>query len=201
MKIKICGLQTREDILYVNEANPNFIGFIFAKESKRQISIQKAKELKNLLNSTIKSVGVFVNSDIKTILEIKEQGIIDIIQLHGEEDNKYIKLLKDKTQLPIIKALKASEHLEKEIETTLSDYVLIDNKTGGSGKTFDWNLIPKTRKKIFLAGGLNTNNIIEAIKIVNPYCLDINSGVETNNKKDRDKIIKITELIKGYKNE
>ncbi len=205
MKIKICGLQTTEDIKCVNETLPNYAGFIFVSKSKRKISIEQALLLKKELSPKIKSVGVFADEYIEKIIEYANMNITDLIQLHGNEDNAYIKTLKQKIKIPIIKALKADNNLEKNTKECIADYILIDSNSkeefGGTGKTFDWNLIPKTEKKIFLAGGLNEKNIINAIKEVNPYCLDINSGVETNGKKDREKIINIMNKIKGYINE
>lgn len=205
MKIKICGLKSLEDISFVNEAQVDFAGFVFAKESKRKISLNQAIAMKKALSENIKSIGVFVNENIENILEVINAKVIDIIQLHGCEDNQYINELKSKTDLKIIKAFKADENLKYNIDNTLADFILIDsynkNNFGGTGEVFDWGLIPETDKKIFLAGGLNAQNIINAINKTNPYCVDINSGVETDGKKDKQKILEITKLVKGYKNE
>lgn len=205
MKIKFCGLTSIDDINCINEVKPDFIGFIFAQNSKRIISIEKAKEMKALLNPNIKSVGVFVDENVENIINIANENVIDVIQLHGNENNEYISEIKEKINLPVIKAFKSDSNLEENIKKTNADYILIDshsnNSFGGTGETFDWELIPETNKKIFLAGGLNSDNIIKAIKTVKPYCVDINSGVETNGKKDKRKIIEITKIIKGYKNE
>ena len=202
MKVKICGLKTLEDIDYINEALPDFAGFIFA-ESSRRVSFKKNKKMKSKLNKNIKSIGVFVNEKTEKIINAAEEGIIDLIQLHGNEDNNYIKEIGNKLKLPVIKAFKADSNLKYNIENTIADYVLIDscnkNQFGGTGQLFDWGLIPETDKKIFLAGGLNADNIIRAIKEVNPYCLDINSGVEINGKKDRKKILEVMQIVKGYK--
>ena len=104
MKIKICGLFRKEDIEFVNEANPDYIGFVFAK-SRRQVTVNQASIFKKMLNQNIKAVGVFVNAPIQEIVSIVNQGIIDLIQLHGNEDQQYISQLKQKTNLPIIKAI------------------------------------------------------------------------------------------------
>ncbi|MCD7739840.1 MAG: phosphoribosylanthranilate isomerase [Candidatus Gastranaerophilales bacterium] len=205
MKIKFCGLQTIEDIYYINEAMPDFAGFIFAEKSKRKISYNQAFKMKKALNNHIKAAGVFVNEKIENIILAINMGIIDLIQLHGDENNDYIKELKSKIDFPVIKAIKSDSDIIRNINSTIADYILIDsynsNSFGGTGISFDWRIIPKTNKKIFLAGGLNSENIIQAVKEVNPYCVDINSGVETNGKKDRNKIIEIIKIIKGYKNE
>lgn len=196
MKIKICGLQSTEDISYANGMNIDYAGFIFVENSKRRISIEQAFLMKNALSPAIKSVGVFQNEDIKKITNIAKKGIIDILQLHGNEDNTYIKSLKESTGLKIIKAFKT----EDSIKNTIADYILFDsisnNTFGGTGKTFDWKLIPQTDKKVFLAGGLNANNIEKAINTVHPYCVDINSGVEINGKKNHQKIIEIVQKIR-----
>ncbi len=200
MKVKICGLKTVEDIQYINEFKPDFAGFIFAPQSKRKISFEQALLMKQELNKNIKSVGVFSDDSIENILTAVKNNIIDFIQLHGDESNDYIEILKSKTKAPIIKALKADNELKEKINTTKADYVLIDssdkNSFGGTGKVFDWGLIPECNKKIFLAGGLNIQNIESAIKTVNPYCVDINSGVETDGKKDPKKIEEIMNFIK-----
>ena len=198
MKIKICGLKSLDDIKIINKAKTNYAGFIFAKNSKRKIDFNLALKMKENINPEIKVTGVFANQEIKEIAELT--GIIDVIQLHGDEDNNYIKSLKEMTDKKIIKAYKADNQLKENIENSLADYILIDSNSkssfGGTGITFDWNIIPKTDKKIFLAGGLNINNIEKAIKMVNPYCLDINSGVETFGKKDEKKVIEIVKLIR-----
>lgn len=206
MKVKICGLRRIEDIDYINEFLPDYAGFIFAKKSKRYIEPDFAIQLKNKLNTKIKSVGVFVNENIEIISQILDLKIIDLIQLHGDEDNIFIEQIKKLANLPVIKAFRAENDLKTKLENSKADYFLIDssnkNSFGGTGMTFDWNIIPDEYKnKIFLAGGLNKQNISQAITTVSPYCLDINSGVETDGFKDKIKIKEIFEIIKENKNE
>ncbi len=199
MKIKICGLKRIEDIEYINQAGIDYAGFIFADNSKRKIAPVCASTLKKVLNKNIKSVGVFVNQDIAFIMELIRTKIIDLVQLHGSEDNNFIRELKNISGIEIIKAFKADDRLAFNIAHTTADYVLTDSSTqnsfGGTGMTFDWGLIPETNKKIFLAGGINISNIDFALK-QKVYCLDINSGVETDGCKDRQKIIELTERIR-----
>ena len=200
-KIKICGLSRECDIDFVNTAKPDFIGFVFADKSKRKVDFDTALKLKNQLDKNIKSVGVFVNNDMDFILSLVNNGIIDLIQLHGDEDENYILSLKEKTSAKIIRAVRV-----KTAEDILTadklpvDYLLLDTCTkgeyGGSGKTFDWNMIPKISKPYFLAGGLNAENIKSALK-VGAYCLDVSSGVETDGKKDKDKIIEIVNTVRS----
>ena len=186
-KIKICGLRRLQDIEIVNKYLPDYIGFIFAENKRRTVSIDLALELKNKLDKRIKAVGVFLNQDINYILNICNLGIIDMIQLHGNEDELYIKELKSKTNLEIINAYK---------EDLNSDYLLLDNINPGSGEVFDWSNI-NTNQRLFLAGGININNIDLALKL-NPYCIDISSGVETDGYKDELKIKEIIERIRNY---
>lgn len=194
-KIKICGLFREQDIDFVNKAKPDFAGFVFAK-SHRQVSIETAENLKNKLDKNILSVGVFVNEDINKIAEICNKKIIDIVQLHGDEDDNYIKELRKLCNNKIIKAIKV-----KSAEDILrwrncqADFLMFDAGTG-SGQTFDWNLIENFIKPYFLAGGINETNIDEALKL-KPYCIDVSSGVETNKVKDREKIFKIVRQVKS----
>lgn len=199
-KIKICGLKRLEDIYTVNEYKPDYIGFVFAGK-KRCISPELAYELKQHLDKIIKAVGVFVNAEIEFILKLVESVTIDVIQLHGDEDNAYIQELRLKTSVPIIKAVrvKSAEDIlaSEDIEC---DYLLLDtyadNAYGGTGRAFDWNIIPKISKPFFLAGGLTPENIAAAAN-VNPYCLDISSGVETDGFKDKMKIEKAIKIVRS----
>lgn len=196
MKIKICGLFRNQDTEYANIAEPDYIGFVFA-ESRRKVTPEKALELKKNLNPEIKAVGVFVNQNKSLIAELVRNKIIDIIQLHGSEDNTYISELRELTgDTPIIKAVsvKSTEDILKSAEY-ISDFILLDNGKGGTGEKFDWNLIEKNHR-IFLAGGVNPDNISEAIKL-NPYCIDVSSGAETNGLKDKDKMIQLVRAVRN----
>ncbi|MGN0469761.1 MAG: phosphoribosylanthranilate isomerase [Acutalibacteraceae bacterium] len=200
-KIKICGLSRECDIDFVNTAKPDFIGFVFAEKSKRRVDFDTALKLKNQLDKNIQAVGVFVNNDMDFVLSLVNNGIIDLIQLHGDEDENCIISLKEKTSAKIIKAVrvKTTEDILRADKLPV-DYLLLDTYTkgeyGGSGKTFDWNMIPKISKPYFLAGGLNAENIKSALK-VGAYCLDVSSGAETDGKKDKDKIIKIVNTVRS----
>lgn len=194
MKIKICGLFQSDDIDYVNEAKPDYIGFVFAK-SKRQVDLHQAQLLKARLDSQIKTVGVFVNSSIGEIVELVDKKIIDVIQLHGDESNLYIKQLKRYIDVPIIKAIKVKQASDLDNLNYDVDYYLLDNKISGSGESFDWSVIKDLDKPFFLAGGIDLNNIEKAIQI-KCFGLDVSSGAETNGIKDRNKIIEIVRRIK-----
>ncbi len=192
-KVKICGLKSFDDIDYVNIAKPDYVGFIFA-ESNRKVTSEKAVELKKRLNNNIKTVGVFVDEDICKIMNICNLNIIDYIQLHGHENDEYIERLKKLTNKKIIKAVdfsKSDVNLNYDV-----DYLLLDNGKGGTGKKFNWHNIENIPKPFFLAGGISENNLDEAIKI-DSYCIDISSGVETDGKKDKEKIINIVRRIRN----
>lgn len=210
MKIKTCGLFREEDINYANELKPDYIGFVFA-ESKRKVGVEKAYNLKNKLDKEIKSVGVFVNDNLDFILNLIREKIIDIIQLHGNEDNDFLDNLKTKTNAKIIKFIPV-ENADSILNSLniFSDFILLDNFKGGVGKTFNWNYLKETfelnkkfievfNKKYFLAGGLNKENINEALKF-NPYCVDLSGGLETDGIKDFEKMKYIINITKNYKN-
>ncbi|MBN7772882.1 phosphoribosylanthranilate isomerase [Clostridium aminobutyricum] len=187
-KVKICGLSRMCDIDFVNEAEPDFIGFIFAK-SKRKVTAEQAKELRKKLNPKIQAVGVFVNEPLEQIISIMDAGIIDMVQLHGQESEDYIKTLKDKIHVPIIKAVQVNSREDiVEAQESAADYLLLDHGSGGTGHHFDWSLIGNLEKAFFLAGGLRCENVEEAIRTANPFAVDTSSGVESDGKKDQHKI-------------
>lgn len=200
-KIKICGLRREEDVDYVNACRPDYAGFVFA-ESKRKVTKEQAKHLRSQLEQGIVPVGVFVNETIDTIVELVEEGVIEVIQLHGDETESYIEALRWRVgNVKIIKAVRvASKEDVTDCETTLADYLLFDSRTleayGGTGKQFDWKLIAQIQKPFFLAGGIHTENVEEAIKMTRPFAVDVSSSVETNGYKDREKIIEIVKKVR-----
>ena len=212
VKIKICGLRRLEDIEIVNKYKSDYIGFVFA-ESPRKVSFEEARELSGLLSEDIVPVGVFVNEHMKLIVDLFKEGIIEIAQLHGDEDEKYIKDLKDKSieetgkEIPVINAIEIKDNTDfndtvLEWRDSLSDYFILDSGKG-SGKTFDWSLIDKNseffKNSIFLAGGLNSENLNSAIEEFNPFAVDLSSSVETDGFKDEEKIKEIIEIVDNYR--
>ena len=197
VKIKICGIKRLEDIEIVNRYKPDYIGFVFA-DSKRKVSHDLAKELMNNLDSDIIPVGVFVDSPQDEILKLFDDGIIEIAQLHGSESEQFILDLKKKTdgELKIINAIEMTQEIDLlEYNDSNSDYLLLDSGKG-SGKTFDWSLIRKDiKKEFFLAGGLNSKNVTQAIDEFKPYAIDLSSSLETDGFKDENKIKEIMEVI------
>ena len=187
-KIKLCGMRRPADIEVVNELNPDYIGFIFASKSKRYVDPDTAKELKSLLSPSIKAVGVFVNEEIENVAKLLNENVIDMAQLHGDEDEAYIAELRKLSDKPIIKALKiTSEEDIKRADAISADFVLLDSGAG-SGMVFNWGLIKGIKRPYFLAGGLNPENVEEAVNTLNPYAVDVSSGIETDGFKDRNKM-------------
>ena len=218
VKLKICGLRRKEDINIENKYGPDYIGFVFA-DSPRKVSYEEAKVLSDILSEDIVPVGVFVNEHMKLIVDLFKDGIIKIAQLHGDEDEKYIRNLKDKSieqtgiEIPVINAIEIKDISNEDSGTdyndellkwrdSASDYFILDSGKG-SGKTFDWNLIDKNseffRNSIFLAGGLNSENLTSAIEEFNPFAVDLSSSVETDGFKDEKKIKEIIEIMENYR--
>lgn len=188
IKIKICGIMREEDCDCLNEVLPDCAGFIFARSSRRYISPETALKFRERLDRCIKTVGVFVDEDKDTILGIARSGAIDVIQLHGSESAEYIEEIKSLTGLPVIKAftVHSSEDLENSLRSK-ADMLLLDNGQG-TGKSFDWDYLEDVDRLYYLAGGLDPENVGDAVKRYAPYGVDVSSGVETDGKKDHEKI-------------
>lgn len=206
--IKICGLTRYEDIEAVNSYLPDFIGFIFYRKSKRYIEPEKAAALKKALDKRVKAVGVFVNENIDSLTDTALNVGLDIVQLHGCEDNDYIKEVKDRTGLEVWKAFGIEDGFDIErINQCAADRVLADAYTesyGGAGRIFNWDIIKNAenvRNKIILAGGLDSTNIESAARDVAPYALDLSSGVETEGFKDGKKIEDIVRIVRNLESE
>ena len=196
-RIKLCGLKRMEDIQKANELKPDYIGFVFAQKSKRAVTKELAKELKAKLDESIQVSGVFVNEDPDTILELLEEGIIDVAQLHGSEDETYIKKLKKKTKSPVVKAFSIESDEDIEMANRSSaDYVLLDSGAGGTGTSFDWSLVAKMKRDYFLAGGLTIDNVDASIRMLHPFAVDVSSGIETDGVKDPEKMEKFVEKVR-----
>lgn len=187
-KVKMCGLSRPCDIEYANEICPDYIGFIFAEFSKRYVPVNTAEILCKKLNKEIVPVGVFVNEGIDFIVDIIERNIVRAVQLHGNEDNSYIRTLQSVTDCMIIKAfIVINEEDIIEANSSRADFVLLD--TGcGTGRTFNWSLLKKATRPYFLAGGLTSDNVSEAISEFAPYGVDASSSIETDGYKDKQKM-------------
>lgn len=195
-KIKLCGLTRPCDIKTANRLKPEYIGFVFASKSKRNVTPEKAAELKRLLAPNIKAVGVFVNENPEGVACLLNIGIIDIAQLHGDEDEAYIRQLRTLTDKPVIKAFRVKTELDiKAANESCADYVLLDSGAG-TGTAFDWKLIKSMKRPYFLAGGLDLNNVENAIKTFCPYAVDVSSGIETDGLKDKMKIAAFVDAVR-----
>lgn len=218
-RIKLCGLTRIQDIEIANKLKPEYIGFIFWDRSSRNVSAIQAARLKGKLDPEIKAVGVFINAPAEQVISYYNVGIIDIAQLHGNENEEYIKKLHD-AGLTVIKAFKMKKTGENinlagnaNIETpekptgnaitetygkstddviteavkSSADYIMFDPGKG-EGATFNWQLIKGIKREFFLAGGLIPENIEKAVETVQPFAVDVSSGIETNGHKDPDKM-------------
>lgn len=213
-KIKLCGMMKPCDIEYANRVKPDFVGFIFAN-TRRKISAAQAKQFREALDAEIPAVGVFVNEDISVITSLVQNGCIDLIQLHGEEDADYIRRLREVCVVPVIKAVKVQtvEQIRQAAALPV-DYLLLDTYRkgvlGGTGEAFDWELLREAKiaagdtaegelfgKPYFLAGGLHAGNLREAAAL-GSYGLDVSSGIETDGSKDFTKMVEVMELVRKF---
>ncbi len=204
VKIKLCGLTRLEDIEAANRLKPEYIGFVLWDKSSRFVSRQQGAVLKKALLPGIKAVGVFVDEDPKTVASYLEEGIIDIAQLHGSEDRNYIRAMRRLSpDKEIIKAIRIEP--ESSLEDLLirfrgcePDYFLFDSGTG-SGQKFNWDRIKgvELERPFFLAGGLDPDNVAEAIGELGPYAVDVSSGIETDKKKDADKMERFVAAVRN----
>jgi phosphoribosylanthranilate isomerase len=190
VKIKICGLTRLCEADYVNAALPDYAGFVFYEKSRRYISPEEARKLARAILPEIKKVGVFVDDSLEKIVNIYEDKIINIAQLHGEESQEYIdQLRKLAPDLIIWKAFKIQKlsHLQAAQESQ-AHMVLLDSGAG-SGQRFDWALLENFQRPFILAGGLTPENIPQAISFLRPYAVDLSSGLEIEGLKNKDKIM------------
>ena len=212
-KIKLCGMMKPCDIEYANRVKPDLVGFIFAN-TRRKISAAQAKQFREALDAEIPAVGVFVNEDISVITSLVQNGCIDLIQLHGEEDADYIRRLREVCDVPVIKAVKVQtvEQIRQAAALPV-DYLLLDTYRkgvlGGTGEAFDWELLREAKaaagdtaegelfgKPYFLAGGLHAGNLREAAAL-GSYGLDVSSGIETDGSKDFDKMVEVVNIVRS----
>lgn len=172
-RVKLCGMMRPEDIQAVNEIKPEYIGFVFAKKSRRYVSKEQAKMLKEMLDPAVKAVGVFVNEPVENVADLLNEGIVDMAQLHGVEDEAYICRLRELTgrgeDTFIIKAVQVKSEADvKAGEQSGADLVLFD-AGAGDGKVFNWKLLENVKRPYFLAGGLDPENVRDAVERLRTY--------------------------------
>jgi len=215
-KVKMCGISKVETIPAVVEAKPDYMGLVFAP-SKRQVTVDQAKTLVEELhkqytkrynngaeqsnNDEIKTVGVFVNETLENLVTIATDANLDAVQLHGDEDEAFIKALKEKTDVEVWKAvqIRSSTDAEAWIDSS-ADMLLFDayhkDERGGTGEVFDWSCLDEFERPFMLAGGIDSTNVAHAIRTVRPYGIDISSGIETDGVKDDEKIKAFTNIVR-----
>ncbi|SNR77524.1 phosphoribosylanthranilate isomerase [Desulfurobacterium atlanticum] len=186
VRVKICGITNLEDALQAVESGADVLGFIMFKGSKRYISPKEVRNITKNLPPFIAKVGVFVNEDRASVLEILSYAGLDFAQLHGDETVNYCKYIGKERVIKVFRLKSENEIAKiKEFET-VSKAILLDTYSeksyGGTGKSFDWKIAVKVKESIsiplILSGGLNLNNVKEAIKTVEPFAVDVCSGVE-----------------------
>ena len=188
MIIKICGIQNEDTLLCCEKNKVNFFGMIFYPRSPRNISFKKASILQNIATGlNISGVGIFVNKDINELEDIIKNLKLRFIQLHGSEDDEYVKILK-KIGVKVIKSISIKNKNDlnlirryKNVDYFLFDYKPLEGELpGGNSKSFDWSILKnlETDKQWFLSGGINTNNIRQILEDINPLGIDLSSGVE-----------------------
>ena len=224
-KVKMCGISNVETIPAIIDAKPDYMGLVFAP-SKRQVTVEQAKTLVEELykqnvvgnnseveqtepvtsldtasSETIKTVGVFVNETIENLLKIAEEVKLDVIQLHGDEDESFIQILKEQSNVEVWKAVqvRSAADAEKWIDSS-ADMLLFDayhkDERGGTGEVFDWSSLDEFERPFMLAGGIDSTNVARAIRTVRPYGIDISSGIETNSVKDNEKMKAFTNIVR-----
>ena len=197
-KIKICGLKRIEDVISVNVAEPDYCGFIFnVSGSRRSIGAEQLNILVDMLNPEIVPIGVFVNEKTDVILRIVRESGIRMVQLHGQENGEIIHTIQSKAQVPVIKAV--SVRSKEDVRSAVlspADYLLFDYGEGGTGQTFDWNLLEDIPRPYFMAGGIGTHNMEEVLRRFSPFALDVNSSVETDRQKDGKKILAAVRMLR-----
>ncbi len=196
--VKLCGLRSVEDIGYANEANPDLAGMIMAPGFRRSVDIDIAKDMVSELSEDIKSVGVFVDQDLKGGIDAAREVGFDVVQLHGDEDNDYIMNVRKQLELPIIKSFGISQEQLAAAKASAADMVLIDPGRG-SGETFDLSVLKWLGRSFIIAGGLTPDNVGDAIRTVRPYGVDTSSGIESEGIKDRDKMIRFVSAVRAEK--
>ena len=203
-KIKICGITRICEINWLNEIEPDYAGFVFAR-SRRRITLEELQVFRKFLSPRIKAVGVFANAAPNLIADLLEEGLLDAAQLHGTETPEEIEMLKRRTDKPVIKAVfaKSAQNLMQAQQYPV-DYLMYDRGRDGIGQSGDWDLIEQyDRKRIpfFMAGGISSENLGDLIRRFHPYAVDVSGSVESQGKKDREKILEFVKSVRNAEGE
>lgn len=197
-KLKICGLTCEADVAAVNEVRPDFAGFVIEVPGRRRsITVEQMKVLVKGLNKDTLPIGVFVDAPPELPISLLRDGTLWAAQLHGNEDEEYIEKIQNMTGKHVIKAfsIKTPEDVKRALKSP-AHYILLDQGIGGTGEAFDWNLVPPVKRPFFLAGGLAPENLRTAIAALHPWAVDISSSLETNGKKDPEKIRRLFRMLR-----
>ena len=197
LKIKICGIYRPEDAAVINDVQPDYFGMIINfPKSHRNLTPEQARHIRSLVDPAIPAVGVFVNQPTDLVCCLLEEDVIQIAQLHGQESADEIIRIQLRTGKPVWKAFKVRTKEDiQAAKASPADQILLDNGYG-TGQVFDWNLAREMDRPFALAGGLNPDNLAEAIRTLHPSLVDLSSGVETDKVKDRDKIMRAAALVR-----
>lgn len=195
-RIKLCGLSRIRDIEAANALAPDYVGFVFAENSRRYVTPEQAAVLKSRLASGIAAVGVFVDEKPETVARLMNRGVIDMAQLHGSETEDYVRLLRTLTDKPLLQAFRIHSAPDcRRAAASSADYVLLDSGAG-TGRAFDWELVREVGRPYFLAGGLDAENVERAVLRLHPYAVDVSSGIETDGSKDRGKMEEFVRIVR-----
>ena len=195
-KIKLCGLSRLEDIQAANRLRPDYVGFVFASKSCRYVTPTQAKTLKEVLDEGIQAVGVFVDAPVEQVASLLNRGVIDVAQLHGHEEDGYIQTLRQQTERPIWQAFRVAHVGDlAPAQTSAADCILLDSGAG-TGQVFDWELLPYIHRPYFLAGGLDAANVTDALRQAQPDGVDGSSGIESDGRKDREKMAQFVAAVR-----
>ncbi len=197
VKIKLCGMTREQDIEAVNRIRPDYIGFVFAPASRRYVTCERARKLRGLLDPAIRAVGVFVDEDAEQVAKLLADGVIDMAQLHGHEDDTYVEKLKRMTGSPVIRAFRIKKR--EDLTTARSseaDRLLLD-AGAGDGMVLNWEWLRDFDRPYYLAGGLDPGNVERAITFLHPYGVDVSSGIETDGVKDAEKMQRFVETARA----
>ena len=197
VKIKLCGMTSEQDIEAVNRIRPDYIGFVFAPASRRYVNCERARKLRGLLDPAIRAVGVFVDENAEQVAKLLADGVIDMAQLHGHEDDTYVEKLKRMTGEPVIRAFRIKKREDlTAARSSEADRLLLD-AGAGDGMVLNWEWLRDFDRPYYLAGGLDPGNVERAITFLHPYGVDVSSGIETDGAKDAEKMQRFVETVRA----
>ena len=197
-RVKICGINSPEDVEIVNELKPDYVSFAFYK-NKRQVTYEKARKLKQILDKDIRVIGVFVDENTNVVASAANDDLLDVIEFHGNEGPGEIERIKAFTEKPIIQGFRIRSRADVELALDSHADSILMYSDSESGVPMDWKLLKNVTRPYFLAGGLNADNIEKAIKICHPFAVSVTTGVETDGIKDREKMAAFIKIARRTK--